>query len=200
MSTPDDDDLRVVERDGALLLRLHEREVQVLQWVFADLERAVLDAPVGAATGDDEVTKRLFPRAYLDPTEERAEVQWQSVAHNDLVELRLGALRTVGAGLDAAAPVTGKPGMREVVLDAARTDDWLTTLNDARLALGTALAVTADTDLDALEPDDPEFQPFVVYDWLTHLLGVLLEAAPEPEVREEDDPGAAGDVHPDDTP
>ena len=39
----------------------------------------------------DAVTQRLFPRAYLDPTEEEAESQWQELVHDDLVEARLDA-------------------------------------------------------------------------------------------------------------
>ena len=132
------------------LLRLHEREVQVLQWVFADLER-LLDE----GAGSDAVTQRLFPRAYLDPTEESAESEWQSLVHGDLVETRRSALGVVVLGLDAASETAGRSGMREVALDEARAEQWLGVLNDARLAFGTALGVTADTDLDALEPDDP---------------------------------------------
>ncbi len=84
---PDDDDLRVARRGSTFLLRLHDREVQVLQWVFADLERLLEEG-----AGSDPVTQRLFPRAYLDPTEERAESEWQSLAHGDLVASRRSAL------------------------------------------------------------------------------------------------------------
>lgn len=168
---PDDDDLRVVRRDSAIFLRLHEREVQVLQWVFSDLER-VLDEEEAV----DPVTQRLFPRAYLDPTEEGAENQWQSLVHGDLVQTRLSALRAVGLGLDVATTAGGTAEMREVELDEARAELWLGVLNDARLALGTALDIAADTDLDDLEPDDPRYEAYVVYDWLTHLLAALLDA------------------------
>src|SRR5258708_4969866 len=136
-----DDDLRVVRRGSTLVLRLHEREVQVLRWVFADLER-LLDQG-----GSDPVTQRLFPRAYLDPTEESAESQWQSLVHGELVESRRSTLGVVVGGLDAAQESTGRSGLREVALDQARAEQWLGVLNDARLAFGTALGVTADTDL-----------------------------------------------------
>jgi hypothetical protein len=175
----DDDDLRVVRRDSLLVLRLHDREVEVLQWVFADLARLI-----GEGSGTDVVTERLFPRAYLDPTEESAESQWQSLVRGDLVEARLSALSAVVLGLDAAAPAAGRDAMREVVLDDTRAEQWLGILNDARLALGTALDVTADTDVDALEPDDPRREGYVVYDWLTHLLGALLGSVSEPRVGE----------------
>jgi hypothetical protein len=182
VSTPGDaDDLRVVRRGSVPALQLHEREVQVLQWVFADLARVL-----GEGSGGDPVTQRLFPRAYLDPTEERAESLWQSVVHSDLVETRRSALSAVVLELEAATPVAGRVAMREVVLDGARAEQWLGVLNDARLALGTALEISADTGLDALEPDDPRFEPYVVYDWLTHLLAAVLGAVSEPDDGEDD--------------
>lgn len=181
-----DDDLRVIRRDSALILRLHEREIQVLQWVFADLGRVLAEG-----SDADAVTQRLFPRAYLDPTEERAEAEWQSGSHADLVEIRRSALQVVGLDLDSAEPAPGRDAMREVVLDSERAEQWMGTLNDARLALATALGLAADTDFDALEPDDPRFEPYLVYDWLTHLLGALLDAATGPEA-DEDDPEDAG--------
>ena len=180
-NAPDDDDLRVVRRDSVLVLRLHDREVEVLQWVFADLARLI-----GEGSGADVVTQRLFPRAYLDPTEESAESRWRSLVHGDLVEARQSALATVVLGLDAAEPAAGRDAMREVVLDDARAEQWLGILNDARLALGTALDVTAETDVDAIEPDDPRAEGYVVYDWLTHLLGALLGSMSEPDDGEDD--------------
>ena len=53
--------------------------------------------------GDDDqadpVVERLFPRAYLDPTEEEAEADWQRLAHGDLVAMVLhtsGQLDRIG--------------------------------------------------------------------------------------------------------
>ena len=172
---PDDENLRVARRGSTNLLRLHEREVQVLEWVFADLERLLGEEP-----GTDPVKQRLFPRAYLDPTEEAAEAQWQSSAHGDLVESRRSALGVVVRGLGAAVEMPGGSGMREVALDPAGAEQWLGVLNDARLAFGTALDITAETDLEALDPDDPRIEGYAVYDWLTHLLAALLGAISEP--------------------
>jgi hypothetical protein len=172
---PDDSDLRVARRGSTLLLRLHDREVQVLEWVFADLERLL-----GSDAGPDPVTERLFPRAYLDPTEENAESQWQSSVHGDLVESRRSALGIVFLGLRAAPETAPGSGMREVALDEAGAAHWLGVLNDARLAFGTALEVTAGTDLEELDPDDPRAEGYAVYDWLTHLLAALLGAISEP--------------------
>lgn len=164
-----DDDLRVVRRGASFVLRLHEREVQVLQWVFTDLSRLL-----GDEAGVDRVSQRLFPRAYLDPTEESAESQWQALTHGELVDGRRAGLAAVVTDLGATMSSAGRDGLLEVVLDPERFELWLGVLNDARLALGTALEVTAETDFDAIEPDDPRFEPAMVYDWMTHLLGALL--------------------------
>jgi hypothetical protein len=161
----------VDRRDGSIVLTLHEREVQVLQWVFSDLGRMLSDD-----SSVDVVTQRLFPRAYLDPTEEAAENQWQAVVHGDLVETRLGAMTDVVRSLDAAQPVRGMKGVRELVLGEDLTAHWIGVLNDARLAVGTALNVTPEWDFDALETEDPSYELHALYAWMTELLGALLGA------------------------
>jgi hypothetical protein len=159
----------VDRRDGFVVLTLHEREVQVLQWVFSDLGRMLTDG-----SSINAVTQRLYPRAYLDPTEEEAENQWQDLVHDDLVESRLTAMTEVVRGLDAAAPVPEYDGAREVLLDVEQAEQWIRVLNDARLAVGTALEVTPEWDLDRIDPADPKFELHALYAWMTQLLGALL--------------------------
>ncbi len=48
-------------------------------------------------------------------------------------------------------------------------------LNDARLALGTRLGVTDETDASDLDPSDPTAPVLAVYSWLTYLEGELVE-------------------------
>ena len=164
----------MVRRDSALILRLHEREIQVLQWVFADLGRVLAEG-----SDADSVTQRLFPRAYLDPTEESAESEWQSGSHADLVETRRSALQAVGLDLDSAEPATGRDAMREV--GRPGTSRAVARHPQRRAARARDRPrLTAETDVDALEPDDPRFEPYVVYDWLTHLLGALLGSVASP--------------------
>lgn len=117
-------------------------------------------------TGDeqsDPVLERLFPRAYLDPTEEGAEAEWQRLAHSDLVDGRRRALSIVEGTLAAA---TVRKGRFELTLSEEQAQAWLALLNDARLALGTRLDVTEDLDPSGLDPDDPYTAPFAVYWWL----------------------------------
>ncbi len=162
----------VARRDGAIVLTLHEREIQVLLWVFNDLGRMLSDG-----SSVDVVTQRLFPRAYLDPTEEAAEHQWQDLVHDDLVEIRLEAMTDVVRSLDAGARVRGMKEAREMVLGEELAAHWISVLNDARLAVGTALNVTADWDFQSLDPDDPGYELHALYAWMTELLGALLGAA-----------------------
>ena len=54
---------------------------------------------------------------------------------------------------------------------------WIGVLNDARLAVGTALDITPEWEFDALDPDDPSYELHALYAWMTELLGALLAAA-----------------------
>ncbi|MDQ1566977.1 MAG: hypothetical protein QOF96_1857 [Actinomycetota bacterium] len=121
----------------------------------------------------DPVLERLFPRAYLDPTEEDAESDWQRLVHGDLLDGRRRALATVEGTLAAAEL---RRNRFELTLSEEQALDWLAVLNDARLALGTRLQVTDDLDLSGLDPDDPDTAPFAVYWWLGVLEERLIDA------------------------
>jgi Domain of unknown function (DUF2017) len=121
----------------------------------------------------DAVLERLFPRAYLDPTEEDAEADWQRLAHGDLVDGRRRSLAIVEGTLAAA---TVRRGRFEFSLDEEQVQSWLTVFNDARLALGTRLNVTEDLDMSGLDPDDPDTAPYAVYWWLGVMEERLVDA------------------------
>jgi hypothetical protein len=157
------------DRSGRIVVRLEPIEGATLVSVADDL-RTVLEQ--GAA--DDPVSRRLFPRAYLDPTEEAAEEQWEALVQPDLLRTRLDALAAVIDSLRAAQP--NKKGLLEIELDEERQAQWLGVLNDARLALGTALDIGEDTELDHVVDDDPKRGPFLLYGALTALQGELIEA------------------------
>jgi hypothetical protein len=154
-------------RDQQLVVTLPEATAQVLRNVVADLTQ-VLEEPTGA------VGERLYPRAYLDPTEERAEQTWQSLVHDDLRQSRVDAVGAVVADIDGARPASR--GNVEIVLDEVGETRWLTVLNDARLTLGTALGVTEDEAL-AFPPGDSRQPAADIYVLLTMLQGELVEAA-----------------------
>jgi hypothetical protein len=155
-------------RSDGLDVVLEAGEAAVLTRLCEELTTLLDDETGGAEGGSDPVVDRLFPRAYLDPTEEEAESDWQRLVHEDLVDGRRRAVATVEATLAGA---TVRRGRLELTLDQEQAQAWLAVLNDARLALGTRLDVTEDLDLSGLDPDDPETAPFAVYWWL----GVLEE-------------------------
>ena len=147
---------------------LEPGEAAVLTRLCEELT-TLLDAD-GAADREqaDPVLERLFPRAYLDPTEEEAESEWQRFVHDDLVVGRRQAVQTVE---DSLAGALVRKGRFELSLNDEQAQAWLAVINDARLALGTRLEVTEDMDLSRLDPDDPDNAPYAVYWWL----GVLEE-------------------------
>jgi hypothetical protein len=157
------------DRTGRLVLRFEPIEVETLVGVVTELREVLV-----AGSGDDPVSLRLFPRAYLDPTEEESESQWQALVAPDLLRNRLDALGTVTATLTGATPT--RRGSMEIVLDEAAAAAWLGVLNDARLAHGTALDVTEETDLEDFAGDDDRRNRFLLYSALTSLQGELVDA------------------------
>ncbi len=159
-------------RSGGFDVVLGPGEAAVLTRLCEELTTLLVDdAPAAGQKPDeaDPVLERFFPRAYLDPTEEEAESDWQRLVHGDLMDGRRRALATVEGTLAAAQL---RRGRYELALDEDQAQSWLAVLNDARLALGTRLEVTEDMDLSGLDPDDPDTAPFAVYWWL----GVLEES------------------------
>ena len=126
----------------------------------------------GERTEADPVLERLFPRAYLDPTEENAEADWQRFSHDDLMDGRRRAVATVEQTLAGA---TARRGRLELKLSEEEAQAWLAVINDARLALGTRLEVTEDMDMSRLDADDPDTAPYAVYWWLGVLEERLIE-------------------------
>jgi Domain of unknown function (DUF2017) len=159
-------------RSGGFDVVLEAGEAAVLTRLCEELT-TLLNADEAPAEGTDPVLERLFPRAYLDPTEEEAESDWQRLVHGELVDGRRRALATVEGTL-AAAEV--RRGRFALTLSEEQVQAWLAVLNDARLALGTRLEVSEDMDLSGLDPDDPDTAPFAVYWWLGVLEERLIEA------------------------
>jgi hypothetical protein len=154
------------KRDGRIVITVPAVIVEVLRQIVTELGEVVSSPPPG------KVSERLFPRAYLDPTEEHAETEWQSVVHDDLVSGRLAAVTATIADLDAAAPTTRE--RVEIVVDEEGEQRWLTVLNDARLTLGTLLEVSEDEPL-SFPDDDPRATAAQVYMLLSELQGELVE-------------------------
>ncbi len=170
--------------DGRVRLQLVPAEAATLVGLVAEL-RQILDRPA-----DDAVMQRLFPRAYLDPTEDRAEEIWRALAGPELLRERLDRLDSLARELE---PIARSDRRGSIVLDPDAEAMWLGVLTDARLALGTALGVKEDGDDDqpgrgepeasAMDADDPRASAWHLYHVLTYfqgeLIDVLLDALPE---------------------
>ncbi|MGB8650175.1 MAG: DUF2017 domain-containing protein [Mycobacteriales bacterium] len=126
---------------------------------------AMVGLPDGDVTApDDPVLGRLLPDAYRDDPRASGDFRRYTDA-----ELR--------AGKRAAAHVVLRSlpdGGGTVQLDRDQADQWLSCLNDMRLALGTSLEVTEDTDVEDFAHDDPRYSAMHVYGWLGYLQESLL--------------------------
>jgi hypothetical protein len=126
---------------------------------------ALVGMPPGEVTPpDDPVLARLLPDAYRDDPGAAGEFRRFTDA-----DLRAGK-RANAAVVLATLPDGG--GRME--LDRDQADAWLSWLNDVRLALGTSLGVTEDTDLEDADDEDPAVQALQVYGWLGWLQESLL--------------------------
>jgi hypothetical protein len=148
-----------------LVVSLAEEELGLLRGLPEQL-RDVLEG-----SHDDPARARIFPRAYLDPTAEEQEAEWQELAHPELLRERLDALGLITATLERAEPAGD---WWTIALTPEEVQAWLGVLNDTRLVLGTRLGVTEDEH--ELEPTDPDAGAYAMYHWLTWLQGDLVEA------------------------
>ncbi len=160
----------VGRRGDTVVVVFEAEEVELLRNLAAEVDGLLRQER--PEPGADPLSDRLFPRAYLDPTEERAEDSWRSVVHGELVRSRSEALSALAASLDGGRARRGRTV--EVTLDLEDADRWATAVNDARLALGVALGVSED--MPEPSPLDPEAGRFAVYQWLTWLQGSIVDA------------------------
>lgn len=150
--------------DDTVVVSLAPEEIDLLAELPEQL-KAVFEAPPS-----DPAAARLFPRAYLDPTEEEAEAEFEALVQPELMRDRLDALDLVTASFGRAV-VAGE--WREIALTPDDVAAWLGVLNDVRLVLGTRLGISEDERQVAA--DDPDLTAYTIYDWLTYLQGELVE-------------------------
>ncbi|MEU6368467.1 DUF2017 domain-containing protein [Streptomyces sp. NPDC046931] len=134
----------------------------------------------------DPVLRRLFPDAYGGPgggpvsPEEADErrvysAEFRRFTENDLRARKRENALAVIRSLDGLTSVSGEGG----VLKLARGDceQWLSALNDLRLAIGSRLEIADEDDTDHLYelPDDDPRKPMVMaYLWLGGLQETLV--------------------------
>ncbi|SOE02618.1 DUF2017 family protein [Blastococcus haudaquaticus] len=150
-------------RGGDVVARMERAEVGIVSLLLDQLEQ-LLDADADDV-GGDPVMARLLPDGHRGDPELAAD-------YRDLTEasLRSGKADDL-ATVRASLPAEGG----EVRLDADQAAAWLRTSNDLRLALGTRLEISEETE----PPDEitgEEDQQLAVYYWLTALQGSLVDA------------------------
>jgi hypothetical protein len=156
--------MRTFRRKGAdVVARLDPAEAGIVGLLLDQLEQLLAAAEDDVA--GDPVLARLLPEGHRgDP---RLAEDYRELTESALRSGKADDLATVRATLPSAGG--------EVRLDGDQAGAWLRTSNDLRLALGTRLEITEDTE----PPEDPaseEGQQLAVYYWLTALQGSLIDA------------------------
>ncbi|MEU2726358.1 DUF2017 domain-containing protein [Streptomyces griseoviridis] len=135
---------------------------------------------------EDPVLRRLFPDAYGDPerapdspaqAEERLahSAEFRRYTENDLRAGKRENALAVIRSLDSLTPAGDGGAILKLTPQESR--QWLTALNDLRLAIGARLDITAEDDTDALYglPDEDPRKPMVMaYLWLGGLQETLV--------------------------
>ena len=150
-------------RGGDVVARMEPAEVGIVSLLLDQLEQ-LLDADADDV-GGDPVMARLLPDGHRGDPELAAD--YRGLTEASLRSGKADDLATVRATL----PVDGG----EVRLDADQAAAWLRTSNDLRLALGTRLEISEDTEPPE-EITGEEDQQLAVYYWLTALQGSLVDA------------------------
>ncbi|WP_371660270.1 DUF2017 domain-containing protein [Streptomyces sp. NBC_00280] len=186
---------------GGAAVALDDVEISIIRSLAVQLLELIGPGPAEDASDDplaelfaegpseppsDPVLKRLFPDAYGDPVdvpsspgeaEEQREysAEFRRFTENDLrTGKREGAL-TVIRSLDALTP--SGDGGAVLKLAHEESQQWLGTLNDLRLAIGSRLDVVDEEDTDLLYrlPDEDPRKPMVMaYLWLGGLQETLV--------------------------
>ena len=146
-----------------VVARLDPAEAGIVGLLLDQLE-LLLEAAEDDVAGDPVLT-RLLPDGHRgDPA-----------LAADYRELTESALRSGKADDLATVRATLPADGGELRLDAEQAGAWLRCTNDLRLALGTRLDITEDTE----PPDEvtgEDSQQLAVYYWLTSVQGSLVDA------------------------
>ena len=145
------------------MARLDLAEAGIIGLLLDQLEQ-LLEAAEDDVSGDP-VLQRLFPDGHRgDPA---LAADYRELTESALRSGKADDLATVRATLPAEGG--------DVRLDPEQAAAWLRCTNDLRLALGTRLEITEDTE----PPDEvtgEESQQLAVYYWLTSVQGSLVDA------------------------
>jgi hypothetical protein len=150
-------------KGAELVARLEPAEAGIVGLLLDQLEQ-LLDADADDV-GGDPVIARLLPDGHRSDPELAAD--YRELTESGLRAGKADDLATVRASLP--------PGGGEVRLDVEQAGAWLRTSNDLRLALGTRLDISEDSEPPEEVVDEID-QQLAVYYWLTALQGSLVDA------------------------
>ncbi|TYP82828.1 DUF2017 family protein [Blastococcus xanthinilyticus] len=150
-------------RGGRVVARLDRAEAGVVGLLLDQLEQ-LLAADPADSTGDP-VMERLLPPGHR--SDRALADDYRDLTEQTLREGKADDLATVRATL----PADGG----DVRLDVEQAGAWLRTSNDLRLALGTRLDISEDSEPPEEILDEGDHQ-LAVYYWLTALQGSLVDA------------------------
>lgn len=143
------------------VVNLQREEVDLIVQLVAELRGLMLaDDPNTAA-----ITRRLFPPAYHLADDADADAEYHRLMREELVASRLAAMQQVGDALNSTDPL-GEEAMHGL----------LQSLNAVRLVLGTVLDVSEEHDPDDVRDDDPMVGEHHLYQFLSYLLEVAVQA------------------------
>ncbi|MFF0157394.1 DUF2017 domain-containing protein [Streptomyces sp. NPDC005263] len=185
---------------GGAAVALDDVEISIIRSLAVQLLELIGPGPAEDAPDDplaelfaegpseppsDPVLKRLFPDAYSDPegapgpkrAEEEREysAEFRRYTENDLRAGKRENALAVIRSLDALSP-SGEGGAI-LKLAPGESQQWLGSLNDLRLAIGSRLEISDEDDGDLLYhlPDDDPRKPMVMaYLWLGGLQETLV--------------------------
>jgi hypothetical protein len=184
---------------GGAAVALDDVEISIIRSLAVQLLELIGPGPAEDAQGDplaelfaegpseppaDPVLRRLFPDAYGDPEktpaspreaeEQRAySAEFRRYTENDL---RAGKRENALAVIRSLDALSGDGGA-VLKLSAEQSRQWLSSLNDLRLAIGSRLEIDDEDDTDLLYrlPDEDPRKPMVMaYLWLGGLQETLV--------------------------
>ncbi|WP_217170589.1 DUF2017 domain-containing protein [Streptomyces sp. AC512_CC834] len=187
---------------GGAAVALDDVEISIIRSLAVQLLELIGPGPAEDASDDplaelfaegpseppsDPVLRRLFPDAYGDPEgtpqareaeEQRAHsAEFRRYTENDLRAGKRDSALTVIRGLDAVASRSAGEDGAVLKLSAQESRQWLSALNDLRLAIGARLEIADEDDTDLLYrlPDEDPRKPMVMaYLWLGGLQESLV--------------------------
>lgn len=176
-----------VALDEVEIAILRSLAVQLLELIGPGDEPAEGDDPLAALFAEgpseppsDPALARLFPEAYGDDDTElrAASAEFRRFTENDLRTRKRDDALVVVRTLDALTP--SGDGAAVLTLTADECRNWLGSLNDLRLTIGTRLEVSdedggEDGSLYRLPDSDPRKPMVMAYLWLGALQETLVE-------------------------